>query len=451
MKRSYLLIPMIIPILFSPFFGCEVSPPNNTTPQPNSNGFSTIKPLESERMETSNEPTELPKTDVIVHLPFAPWTTIVCPYWMNELESNQPYTKHDVAFPITTETTELYSPVSGLLYVHNESNSPFGKHVTVDNSDGTYVVLGGFTSITAKNFHVVSMGQLIGYKSGDCDTSINVYLGIHSGSATLPAENGISIPTLYRAYTADPYIGTLYESKWLVCDQNSNESNTTPFDSGLPMILQHPDGTLVQTPNVPKIYLLTNGKRKEIMNQNILESHGYFLDDVVMISNAEMNCVSEDQPIDELGFVEAVTDLENAIWLLVGKKTDWNRYRILIQETSWEGVLDSWGLPFYTEWNPPPFAEDTENQLTDWPIKKGFAHFRRGTLLKEISSSKLYVITNDVAMNIQDSETFLLLGYDQNNIVIVEDGSLKTIQKTIGNCEQNNNCLTYSSVMNCKN
>lgn len=446
MKRSFFLVATIFPILFSPLFGCETPPSQSPPPPLNQTGFSLENSDENEHVTNT---INMPQTDIVVHLPFAPWIKAKCPQWMYATDGSENGVQNDVVFQTKSEVTELFAPVSGILFVHADPKSPFGKHVTIDHSDGTYTVLGGFTSISAKDAHQVSMGQLIGYTSCDPDTATDVYLGVHAGDATQPAQNGISIPAQYRAYTADPYTGTLYDDAWLVCSQVSDESDAQIFDSGQSIVMKHPDGTLVKTPDINKIYLLANGKRKEIVNQQILESYGYFLDDVVTISNAEMDCVPEDQPIDKPGYVEAMMDPEDNIWLVVGNKTDWNRYRIRVQETAWEGVVDSWGLPFYVEWNPPPYAEETDCQFTDWPIKKGFARFRRGTLVKETSSPKLYVITNDVAMEIQDLETFLLLGYSPNNIVVIEDGALKTIQKTVGDCEVGNHCLLQSSLTSC--
>jgi len=428
MHPKILLISILFPIFFAPMIGCEVSPPNKPAEIPDRKGFSLKSPKNQE-------------SDAVLRLPFAPWIISKCPTWMFVDEKDANSTKHDVAFETYAEIMELFAPVTGFLYVHDAQDGPFGHHITIDLSDGTYVVLGGFTSISATNEQSVVEGQLLGYTQNPSQ----VILGQHKGDAKQPAHLGTSLPALYRAYSNDPYTGTLYDAVWLACAQVSDESDKTEFTSGLAIVQSHPDGTIAKTPDSPDVYLMTDQKRQRFANKVIMESHGYVAQNIVTISNMEMDGWSEDKPIDLPGFQEAVTD-DDGIWLIRGQPTDWNRYRIRVHPNGWEAVLKSWGLPFYNTSNPPPCESKSLVTLANWPIKKGFARFRRGTLVKEPSSVYPYVVSDEAILQFDSWDTFFLMGYVPSQIIEVQDGTLGFIHKTIGDCEKQKGCVTTSSV-----
>lgn len=395
-----------------------------------------------------------PPLEVILNLPFSSSSTYACPQKMSvETKHNRANTKHDLDFELPkTDQVEIYSPVSGVLYTHPYTqDDPFGLHVTIDRDDETYVIIGKLDEIFAPEGEYVAEGQLIARAvAKNFNRVTHVCIGVHIGNPKLPAQNGISIPGTYMVMDPNnPYEKLFLTSDMFACNNSVDMYGESPqYVSTLPTALWHPNGAVVKTKDDEKTYLVSNGKLREIMNEEILESYGYHSDHVAIISQEEFDCYSHDQPIDEQSFVDAVMDPNGTIWLINGSKKQWNRYRIEVPLDAWEYILDSWGLP-YTEWNPPPLVEETDLFLTQWTIKKGFSHFRTGSLVKELSDSPIYIIVDGVAVQFRYWDTFLMLGYQWQNIIKIETGMVKTIQKKVGDCEQNDHCLDLSVITMC--
>lgn len=138
----------------------------------------------------------------ILDLPMlAPYASM-CTQGVNGASSHYSFSTYfDIDFDTSNKLKEpLYAPVSGTAYIHTEdAKHNFGKHVNIDLSDGTYVIVGHLSDIVVTNGQVVVAGQLIGYEgcTGYCSGD-HVHMGLHRGDAKQMGQYGTSVPARYR-------------------------------------------------------------------------------------------------------------------------------------------------------------------------------------------------------------------------------------------------------------
>lgn len=387
--------------------------------------------------------------DSVIHLPFSVGDVRLCTQPAGGKFSHYTKaTKNDIDLDTSnTEREEIYAPVSGTAHVHTEAatGSGFGNHICIDIGGGYYVVIGHLDEILVCDGCEVAAGELIGIEgcTGNC-TGDHVHIGLHKGDATLPAENGESVPATYYVKDASGNTQTL-DSDQFVCGTDGDGKSYT---SALKVANSHPDGTLVKTANDAKVYVITNGELRWIKNENVFWSVGYSFDNLVIISDEELGCYAPGTDIADAGFVKAIRDPVGQIWLLQGLSNQWNRNRIKVAETGWEAVLASFGLS-HNAWNPPPSVVWTDLYLSNWPEMEGFAKFRNGTLIKEFNKSDVYVAEPKAAMPIKDWQTYLLLGFVERPIIEVGSGVVKAVQKVVGNCDGGFYCISSDVVTEC--
>ncbi|MBI4714233.1 M23 family metallopeptidase [Candidatus Uhrbacteria bacterium] len=394
---------------------------------------------------------------IVLQIPLPNGMTILCTQGAGgEYTHYLKSTANDLDFDTSNvERWELYASVSGYAYVHTfaATGSGFGNHVCIDLGNGYYVVIAHLDEIIVCDGCEVAVGQLIGIEgcTGKC-TGDHVHVGLHKGDATLPAENGESVPATYVVSDSSGEEKTL-ESEQFVCGLGTGKKGDDEpvgkyYTSALPVALSHPDGTLVKTAHDSKVYLISNGEVRWITNENVFWSLGYDFSDLVIISDEELACYKKGVDISDAGFVKAVRDPLGQIWLLNGLANQWNRYRIKVDEIGWESVLSSWGLSYYT-WDPPPIVDWSNSYLSNWPEKDGLAQFRNGTLIKEYTKSDVYVAEQNVAMPIKDWHTFTLLGFGERPIIEVDSGVVLAVQKVVGDCASGIYCISSEVVTTC--
>ncbi len=365
-----------------------------------------------------------------------------------------PSTLHDLDFDTSnTEDEEVYAPVAGIARVHTESaTANFGYHVNIDLGDGTYAVLGHLKDIFVFDGEEVAAGEFIGHEgcTGAC-TGDHIHLGLHRGDAAQMAEFGESIPASYFAGddTAAGEGEDIFGDDF-ICGiaSNGDPEDGHWYRSALPVPLAHPNGTLVQVPGDAKVYRLDDGALRWIVDETVFTSYGYRFSDVVLIADEEGNCYEAGSSIDELGLVDAAYDPSGQLWLVVAPEDRPDRYRIEVLHAGWMGVLASWGLSYSEDYPPPTVASDNP-YLVDWPIAAGHAPFRDGALVKEATTSDVYVIADGVAMPIKDWDTLLLAGFYGRNIQTVADGQVAEVQGEVGDCANDDRCFDQESVTTC--
>lgn len=387
----------------------------------------------------------------ILHIPFPAGTMSLCTQGAKDSFSHKfKFTCYDLDFDTSNAVREeIFAPVSGKVYVFDAilTGSSFGTHLNIDLGNGMYVVVAHLDKPLVCNGCEVSVGELIGIEgcTGAC-TGDHVHIGLHKGDAKLPAEHGESIEATYMVAE-----GTMTSTQF-VCGTGSSDNDPMgeSYTSLLPVVQTHPDGTLVKTDHNPKVYLLEGGQRRWILNEQVFWSHGYNFNEVVVISDEELDCYSEGQMIAEIGLVDAVTDPSGLMWLVVGPATSLDRYRIQLPSFGWQGVLATWGLS-YSVSKPPPWVAWEHPYLSQWAVAFGTAKYRVGALVKEVSSSAVYVSEWNTALPIKNWQTYLMLGFLTRTIVVVEDGSMLAVQQNIGDCVSGVNCLSVETVSVCGN
>jgi hypothetical protein len=348
---------------------------------------------------------------------------------------------------------EVYANASGIAYVHTESaTSGFGYHVNIDVGNGQYVVIAHLSDIFIRDGMEVAVGELIGYEgcTGFC-TGDHIHVGLHEGSATQTADQGVSIPVYYR--TADASTGggvEIISSEDFICGIRSegDPQDGHFYESDLSVPFWHPNGSLVKTPDNARVYLLKDDRASWIENEGVFWSHGYDFDEVVLVSDEELSCYGAGSEILSTGFIHAVFDTEEDLWLLVGMNDDPDRYRILVQGAGWEAVMASWGLGFNAS-NWPDTHADNSVYLTDWPPASGTAKLRDGTLVTEESSSDVYFISDGWALPIFSWDVFLMMGLVDRTILTVQDGVVASLHENRGNCITNHRCVDDVAVTTC--
>jgi hypothetical protein len=363
-------------------------------------------------------------------------------------------TLHDLDLDTSNSVNEeVYAPTGGTAYVHTESaTTNFGYHVNIDLGDGSYVVVAHMDEVFVSDGAEVAQGQLLGYEgcTGACSGD-HVHIGRHEGDPSLKAEYGESIEVDYYVedVTAESGFADMSGDAF-TCGLTSlgDEENGHWYRSGLPVTRWHPNGTLVKTPDAVQVYRLDDGQARWIQDEDIFWSYGYDFDDVVTIAGEELDCYEAGMDIAQEGLVDAVYDEDGELWLIVAPLARSDRYRMKVQDVAWEALLASWGVS-YDAGEPPPSVGSDHEYLTDWPEADGYAVFRDGSLLKEGSSSTVYIISDGYAVPIKDWNTYLMLGFHDRAIITLGDGELEIVQGLVGSCNAGLWCLDLEAITSC--
>lgn len=389
----------------------------------------------------------------LLQLPFPAGMSMLCTQGAHGLHSHHnKSTEYGIDLDTSNfEDQEIYASVSGIAHVHTveQTGSGFGTHLNIDRGDGTYVVHGHMKTIFVCDGCEVTAGQLIGFEgcTGSC-TGDHVHLDLHSGDASLPAEKGVSIPATYLVTSGNTTM--TIGSEEFVCGVGGDEPLGKSYTSALTVAYTHPDGTLVKTGHDAKVYVLSNGMRRWIADETVFKSLAYNFNQVVLVSDEELNCYADGGMISQPSLVDGVRDPNGVLWLVIGTQNAPDRFRAWVDPAAWESVLSSWGLPYNTV-NPPQNVGWDHPYLVNWPKEPQLAEFRPGSILKEPSNSALYVASNHLALPIKDWPTYLMLGFLSRPIIYVSDGSVLAVETQMGDCASGLHCVSVDSVSLCGN
>ncbi len=362
-------------------------------------------------------------------------------------------TRKDIDLDTSNDRDEaLYAPCSGIVYVHDQDPMRgFGNHANIDRGDGTYCVVAHCAMIALQNRTEVTIGQFLGYEgcTGNC-TGDHVHVGLHRGDASRPAELGESIRATYLVADASQASGyRLLDSEQFRCGIRAagDPINGDRYESVLQIALFHPDGTLVKTLGSPKVYVLINGERRWIQNEAVFHSLRLSFNDVVLISDQELACYREGSAIQDESLIDAVQDPSGTRWLIVGARSQNNRYRAPIHDRALSTLLASWGISIDVR----ALAQVPANHdyLVNWPSLNTFALLRDGSLVKQRGRPDVYVISKGVPMAVRDWKTYLLLGFQSRVILEVDQGDLAFLHGVVGDCRLMTSCLSHETVTMC--
>ncbi|MBI5793624.1 M23 family metallopeptidase [Candidatus Uhrbacteria bacterium] len=361
-------------------------------------------------------------------------------------------TEYDLDFDTDNYSDEeVYAPISGTAYVHLDATSGFGIHVNIDLGNGTYVVLGHFKKIFVSDGDEIAVGQLLGYEGNTgISTGDHIHIGLHQGDAREDAGNGVSIPTQYWAANAsDRGQAMVIDSEDFVCGiaSEGDAYDGDFYESQLKVPLWHPDGTLVKTGDNARVYVLEDSAARWIENEDVFWSRNWDFNEVVLISDEELECLGEGADIMSEGFVDAAFDTEEQLWLIVGTSSDSDRYRARVRGTGWEAVMESWGLD-YGQGNYPDTYDDTSSYMANWLPSDSYVGLRDGTLVKEEDASDVWAIVQGTALPIVSWDTYLQMGLLNRTIITVSDGVVGELA-TVGSCSADKWCLDEDAVTTC--
>lgn len=386
-----------------------------------------------------------------IQLPFATDYTTLCTQGANGSYSHgSRATKYDVDLDTPNDSTDpVFAPVGGTAYNHDESRTKnFGHHVTIDQGDGTYVIIAHLDSIVISDGEQVAAGQLIGYEghTGLADGD-HVHIGRHSGDASLVGEYGSSINAL--AFNAvDKTTGrTVTEmTTEMACDLSTGHT----YQSLLPTPKWHPSGSLLKSPQSSTVYLLDGFTLRTFMSETAFTSRNYDWDDVVDVTDDELACYSVGDSFTSSSLVTAVYDSTayTGAWLIVGTATDPSRYRAQILSAGATSVLTTWGI-YTTSLSSLPSPSSMGVTLSNYPVSSETATFRDGSLVSTTEASDVYVMEGGAAIPIIDWDTYLLMGYGSRTVNELSRHDFDVLVSIVGDCAADSYCIANNDVTTC--
>lgn len=383
--------------------------------------------------------------NVTINLPFALGYTSQCVQGAGGSYSHTyKSTRYDVDFDTPNNSDDpVYAPIAGVAYVRDRSpRTGFGIHINIDLGDGSYIVLGHLSQILVKNGDEVTAGQLIGVEgTTGSSTGDHVHVGRHTGKAASDATAGASIQGLTIS-AFDDSVGVQVEKS--TSQMTCGISDGHKYESTLPVISWHQDGSLVKSYSGSEVYLLENGEKRHFSSESVFWSYNYDFDDVAIVSDEELDCYSTGSRISKKTSVQAVLE-SGEPWLIVGNSSSEEFYSVRIGDVEPEAVLASWGISV-SDVNDLP---DDSGLLDSATCRSGELEFRDGALIKEKKSSAVYLISGGVAMPIADWNTYLLLGFLNREIITIGDGTLVKVQSSVGDCSSDLLCLNLTDVQTC--
>lgn len=383
----------------------------------------------------------------IMHLPFFAGEVHLCTQGVGGSYS---HTGNSTYYGIDLDTgnswdEEIFAPASGIARVHYDSSpNGFGYHINIDLGNGTYLVLAHLSDIFVADGDEVVAGQLIAFEgcTGNC-TGDHVHIDLHEGDAALQAEYGTSILASYitRDVTTGGNVVTLSADQF-VCDLYSGHF----YESQLPTVLWHPDGTLLKYPACPDVYVIDQGELALFNDENVFWSYNFEFSDVVPMSEEEWLCYGESSVLLEASRqYRVVEDDEHVTWLAYETEDDPGRYRQRIENHVIDAVVESWGVPGILTL----YQQEAAEILEHYPIATGQARLRDGTLVREDDSADIYVVHEGTALPIETWDVLVMLGFENRNIVSVPEDRLSEAVFAIGNCASGIGCITLKTVTTC--
>jgi hypothetical protein len=389
----------------------------------------------------------------VLELPLTSAASFKCVQGVNGSYSHQgASTKYDLDFDtVNTADKAVFAAANGPAYVHGSAHDTdgFGLHINIDLGDGTYATTTHLKEVFIEDGDEVVAGQLIGVEgcSGWCQGD-HVHVGRHRGDPQANASNGTSVPARYRIADASAGGGEkILSSGDFTCGIASagDPEDGAFYTPALKDVATHPDGTLVKTPASPKVYRIEDGALHWIEDEDVFRSYRYDFSDVVTISQREFDCYGQGGAIREHGIIEAAYHQDTGeLWLTIGTEDDALRYKV--PDAGRQAVLHSWGI------------DPDRAQIPALPGDDGFfrhppanapVSFREGTLVKEYSSSDLYVVIDKVAVPIVDWSAYLKLGFLNREVMMVDDGVLERYLYLPGSCHQTETCIDFAFLNTC--
>lgn len=382
-------------------------------------------------------------TMLYLHMPFESGYSSICTQgtggsWSHRHNS----TRFSVDFNTPNNRDDIVvAPISGTAYTHDNPHDGFGRHVNIDLGDGTFIVMAHMKSIIVSNGEEVGYGQVLGYEgSTGNSTGDHVHFGRQLGSAEQPAGQSQSINTvnLMHRHSTNPDAWYSVTINNLVCNSGPNAN----YMAATPPIRSHPDGTLIKSIDSVDVFLVNDGRRHRFRQEQDFWSHNFDFQDLVIVAPDELDCY----PVGhEMSTTAIRAAYDGRLWLLIGEQGSGNSTRHRVPDQAWREILLSWGIHL----DSPSSASEHASIIDSYPDSGYYANFRDGTLVKEVSRSDVYLVSNGVGQSIFNWDVLRRFGLAKKNIITVDDGVLGSVLLATGNCQTSNFCLTHDFAEHC--
>lgn len=387
---------------------------------------------------------------VSVHLPFDPSFTTQCVQGAGGSYSHEyASTAYDVDLDTPNdEDVPVYAPANGTAFVHDgDRNRNFGVHLNLDLGDGTYLILAHLDDILVDDESEVVAGQLVAIEgTTGMSTGDHVHIGRHEGEASRDGIYGESLEGLSFSLLDSSGVERELTTSEMTCALSGGGR----YVSRLATPRWRPTGSLVKTFGASTVYIIENATMiaRPFMNESAFLSRNYDFTDVAVISDEELACYADGEAVSDDSWVGATYDETGDAWLLVGAWAASDRYRMKLPDDGWQGVLKTWGIAAST-YDDLESNDELGDILSHYPRQSGLAIYRDGSLVSPIEDSAVYVMSDGAAMPIDRWETLLLLGWENREVVEVDEDEFEAIVSVRGSCTIDSYCLTSEDVTTC--
>lgn len=386
-----------------------------------------------------------------IDLPFRGGYDSLCTQGANgDYSHHSRSTMYDVDLDTPNDVNDpVFAPVGGIAYAHDENpNKNYGNHVTIDQGDGTYVILAHLKQILIGDGEEVAAGELVGIEghTGSAQGD-HVHIGRHSGDATKMGEYGTSVNALaFTAYDTNTRQNVTKMTTELTCSLETGHT----YESQLGTPLWHPSGSLIKTPDSATVYLQEAGTVYPFLTEGVFTSRNYSWNDIVTVDPNELSCYIMGSSISSTGLVTAVYDdiARTGGWLIVGTASDSGRYRKQIVSNSVNAVLSTWGISASSV-SALPKLSTSGIDLDDYPRDLDNVTFRDGSLVSTNEQSDVYVMQGGVGLPIVDWDTYLLMGFGNRTVVEVPKADFDVLVLSTGSCATDSYCIANADVTTC--
>ena len=185
-----------------------------------------------------------------------------------------------------------------------------------------------------------------------------------------------------------------------------------------PTTLWHPDGTLIKASDDGRIYVLQNKQRRYIPNPDIFNANRYDWNRVITVSPEERDGYCQGTDIGDPGppILKKTADNPTVYRISDGKK-----HSIY----SWDVFL-SWG------YKDEEIQVVSQAELDQYPTGEPVI-FRDGSLIRNVSDPKVYVIEQKIKRPFESEEPFFALGFTFDMVVKIPDEDLENLNGILGN------------------
>ncbi len=212
----------------------------------------------------------------------------------------------------------------------------------------------------------------------------------------------------YRAYPRDQF-----EASWATSGYVSLVVDISP-------VTWHPDGSLVQVAGENQVYLLDQGRRHWIFDEQVFNALHYDWQKIISISQAELDCYDDGGQIDWQPYHELFR-VGETYYLL--EKSSVDSVNGAIYEFASTAAFNSWNIPGYIQ---DLASDQAETQYFSHFDYGGLLYLRHGTLVKPgfdlpgYGPGVVFVCDADgYLLSFESWDLFTQMGYDQLPIILL--------------------------------